>query len=94
MAAQTETPHLLSAREVAEALDVHVETIEREGFVVLHHVLAPEEVTLPPHPARRLSPRVRELLGYSIAPPFMGYVNGLHPQRLLEPDRTQGGGQG
>jgi len=23
---------------------------------------------------------VQELLGYSIAPPFVGYVNGLHPE--------------
>ena len=40
-----------------------------------------------PTAARRLSPRVQELLGYSIAEPsFMGYVNGLHPKRLLDPD--------
>ncbi len=37
-----------------------------------------------PQVARNLSPRVQELLGYSIAEPsFMGYVNGLHPKRLL-----------
>lgn len=30
------------------------------------------------------SEHVRRLLGYSIHPPFMGFVNGLHPKRLLE----------
>lgn len=34
--------------------------------------------------AARLSPRVQALLGYSIHPPFMGHVRGLHPRRLLE----------
>lgn len=30
------------------------------------------------------SEHVRRMLGYSIHPPFMGFVNGLHPKRLLE----------
>ncbi len=30
------------------------------------------------------SEHIRRLLGYSIHPPFMGFVNGLHPKRLLE----------
>jgi hypothetical protein len=30
-----------------------------------------------------LPERARELIGYSIHPPFMGHVNGLHPRRLL-----------
>lgn len=38
----------------------------------------------PPTLARRLPKRVQELLGYSIRPPFMGYVDGRHPKRLLE----------
>lgn len=45
-----------------------------------------ENMTLavPPAKARALSPRVQELLGYSIAEPsFVGYVDGLHPRRLL-----------
>jgi len=47
-------------------------------------------LAVPPQLARNLSPRVQELLGYSIAEPsFMGYVNGLHPKRLIDPDRTQ-----
>jgi ectoine hydroxylase-related dioxygenase (phytanoyl-CoA dioxygenase family) len=35
--------------------------------------------------ASRYSDRVRSLLGYSIHPPFMGHVNGMHPLRLLDP---------
>jgi hypothetical protein len=35
--------------------------------------------------AARYSPRVQALLGYSIHPPFMGYVDGMHPRRLIEP---------
>jgi ectoine hydroxylase-related dioxygenase (phytanoyl-CoA dioxygenase family) len=38
----------------------------------------------PPPVARRLPVRAQELLGYSIRPPFMGYVDGRHPKRLLE----------
>jgi len=30
------------------------------------------------------SEHVRRLLGYSIHPPFMGFVDGMHPKRLLE----------
>jgi ectoine hydroxylase-related dioxygenase (phytanoyl-CoA dioxygenase family) len=37
-----------------------------------------------PEHARTLSRRVQELLGYSIHPPFMGHVAGVHPLRLLE----------
>ena len=39
--------------------------------------VTPIEVT------RRLPKRVRELMGYSIEPPFMGYVDGRHPEKLL-----------
>lgn len=34
--------------------------------------------------ARTLSPQIRRMIGYSIHPPFMGSVNGLHPERVLE----------
>jgi ectoine hydroxylase-related dioxygenase (phytanoyl-CoA dioxygenase family) len=34
--------------------------------------------------AARMSPRVQALLGYSVHPPFMGHVRGVHPRRLLE----------
>ena len=39
---------------------------------------------VPPEMAAQYSERVQQLLGYSIYPPFMGYVNGLHPRRLLD----------
>jgi ectoine hydroxylase-related dioxygenase (phytanoyl-CoA dioxygenase family) len=38
----------------------------------------------PPEVARNYPVRVQELLGYSIHPPFIGYVDGLHPRRLLD----------
>ena len=33
--------------------------------------------------ARTLDPRLQELLGYNIFPPFLGYVDGRHPRRAL-----------
>jgi ectoine hydroxylase-related dioxygenase (phytanoyl-CoA dioxygenase family) len=41
-------------------------------------------VSIPKEIARTLSPRVQELLGYSIHPPFMGHIRGLHPRRILD----------
>ena len=43
--------------------------------------------------AAQYSERIQSLLGYSIHPPFMGHVNGLHPLRLLDPryDSTDAG---
>ena len=41
-------------------------------------------LSLAPETVRGMSPRVQALLGYSIHPPFMGHVNGLHPRRTLE----------
>lgn len=40
-------------------------------------------LAVPPDKAAALPERVRELLGYSIHPPFMGYVDGMHPKRSL-----------
>ena len=37
----------------------------------------------PPISPNHLPERARELIGYSIHPPFMGYVDGVHPRRLL-----------
>jgi len=37
----------------------------------------------PPERARDVSPRMRELLGYSIGPAFMGHVDGRHPEKLV-----------
>ena len=43
------------------------------------HLLAvPREV------AATLPEKLQELLGYNIYPPFMGYVDGRHPRRILE----------
>lgn len=33
--------------------------------------------------ARAVSPDIRRMIGYSIHPPFVGAVNGMHPERLL-----------
>ena len=34
--------------------------------------------------AIKLDEEVRRLMGYSIHPPFIGYVDGVHPKKLLE----------
>lgn len=44
-------------------------------------------LAVPPEIAVTLPERARELLGYSIHPPFMGYVDGVHPRRVLPPSR-------
>jgi ectoine hydroxylase-related dioxygenase (phytanoyl-CoA dioxygenase family) len=41
-------------------------------------------LAVPAEVARTLPERARELIGYSIHPPFMGHVDGLHPRRLLQ----------
>ncbi len=40
-------------------------------------------IAVPPDIAKTLPERARQLIGYSIHPPFMGYVDGRHPQRSL-----------
>jgi ectoine hydroxylase-related dioxygenase (phytanoyl-CoA dioxygenase family) len=40
-------------------------------------------LAVPAEIVEQLPERARELIGYSIHPPFMGHVNGLHPRRLL-----------
>ena len=44
-----------------------------------NHVLA-----VPRDVVRTLEPRLQELLGYGMHPPFVGYVDGRHPRRVLE----------
>ena len=39
---------------------------------------------VPKNIVRQLSPQLQSLLGYSILPPYIGMVNGVHPLRLLE----------
>jgi len=57
--------------------------------VVLHYAsawLRPVEnhvLAVPPGMARDLPPRLQELLGYNIYPPFIGYVDGRHPRKLM-----------
>ena len=55
---------------------------------VEQHVLA-----VPPETMVQLSERLQELLGYNIAKPFIGYVDGRHPKRTLPELTTRGSGQ-
>jgi ectoine hydroxylase-related dioxygenase (phytanoyl-CoA dioxygenase family) len=48
--------------------------------------LRPQEnhcLAVPRSTVRQLPERLQELLGYNIYPPFLGYVNGSHPRRVL-----------
>ena len=38
-------------------------------------------LAVPAEMASQLPERARELIGYSIHPPFMGYVDGVHPEK-------------
>jgi ectoine hydroxylase-related dioxygenase (phytanoyl-CoA dioxygenase family) len=57
--------------------------------VVLHYAvgwLRPVEnhvLAVPPEMATMLPARLQELLGYNVCPPFIGYVDGRHPRKLL-----------
>jgi hypothetical protein len=49
--------------------------------------LRPQEaftLSTPQATVRAVSENIRRMLGYSIHPPFMGMVDGMHPKRLLE----------
>jgi ectoine hydroxylase-related dioxygenase (phytanoyl-CoA dioxygenase family) len=49
--------------------------------------LRPQEnhvIAVPREVVATLPERLQELLGYNIYPPFMGYVDGRHPRRVLE----------
>jgi ectoine hydroxylase-related dioxygenase (phytanoyl-CoA dioxygenase family) len=58
--------------------------------VVLHYAvswLRPVEnhvLVVPPAAASSLPVRLQELLGYNIHPPFIGYVDGRHPRKLID----------
>jgi ectoine hydroxylase-related dioxygenase (phytanoyl-CoA dioxygenase family) len=43
-------------------------------------------VSIPRARAKAMSPRLRQLLGYSIHPPFMGQLAGRHPEKALADD--------
>ena len=57
--------------------------------VILEYVaswLRPQEnhcLAVPRPVAAELPERLQELLGYNIYPPFLGYVDGVHPRRVL-----------
>lgn len=65
-------------------------TDQRRLGVILEYVaswLRAQEnhvVAVPPEVMRTLPPRLQELLGYNIYPPFLGYVDGRHPRRTLQ----------
>ena len=40
-------------------------------------------LAVPPAVAATLPERAQQLIGYSIHPPFMGYVDGMHPAKVL-----------
>jgi ectoine hydroxylase-related dioxygenase (phytanoyl-CoA dioxygenase family) len=51
--------------------------------------LRPQEnhcLAVPRSLVRQLPERLQELLGYNIYPPFLGYVDGAHPRRVLSAD--------
>ena len=41
---------------------------------------------VPQEVARQMPPRLQELLGYSIHPPFIGQLTASHPAKALAPD--------
>ncbi len=43
-------------------------------------------LSVPRERAKAMSPRLRQLLGYSIHPPFMGQIAGRHPEKALADD--------
>ena len=52
--------------------------------------LRPQEnhcLAVPRDVVRQLPERLQELLGYNIYPPFLGYVDGVHPRRVLSADQ-------
>ncbi len=60
----------------------------RLGVILEYAVswLRPQEnqcLAVPRGIARQLPERLQELLGYNIYPPFLGYVDGTHPRRVL-----------
>jgi ectoine hydroxylase-related dioxygenase (phytanoyl-CoA dioxygenase family) len=51
--------------------------------------LRPQEnhcLAVPRRVVRQLPERLQELLGYNIYPPFVGYVDGTHPRKVLAAD--------
>jgi ectoine hydroxylase-related dioxygenase (phytanoyl-CoA dioxygenase family) len=69
------------------------ETLRPRLGVILEYAaswLRPQEnhcLAVPRDVVRDLPERLQELLGYNIYPPFVGYVDGSHPRRVLSADR-------
>lgn len=66
----------------------------RPGLLLEYVVswLRPQETHLlavPPEVVRTLPERLQELLGYNIYPPFLGYVDGRHPRRVLDREASR-----
>jgi ectoine hydroxylase-related dioxygenase (phytanoyl-CoA dioxygenase family) len=60
----------------------------RLGVILEYAVswLRPQEnhcLAVPRDIVRQLPERLQELLGYNIYPPFVGYVDGSHPRKVL-----------
>ncbi len=49
--------------------------------------LEQQTLAVSPEKVAKMPKRVQELLGYNIHLPFMGYVDGMHPRKLLQSDR-------
>lgn len=45
-------------------------------------------LAIPKERVRAMAPQLQSLLGYSIAPPFLGMVTASHPLKTLDPDWT------
>ena len=71
----------------------------RPGLLLEYVVswLRPQEthlVAVPSDTVRGLPERLQELLGYNVFPPFLGYVDGRHPRRVLAGNRDRDGAPG
>jgi ectoine hydroxylase-related dioxygenase (phytanoyl-CoA dioxygenase family) len=68
------------------------QTLKPRLGVILEYAagwLRPQEnhcLAVPRDVVRDLPERLQELLGYNIYPPFVGYVDGSHPRRVLSAD--------
>lgn len=66
-------------------------SLPRLGVVIEYAAswLRPQEnqcLAVPRSTVRQLPQRLQELLGYNIYPPFLGYVDGVHPRKVLRDD--------
>ncbi|MGB0922503.1 MAG: hypothetical protein ACPG06_03440 [Alphaproteobacteria bacterium] len=61
-----------------------LDTLNDQGFVILKGAMDKAWLQDARDVARELPERARQLLGYSIHPPFMGQVAGRHPQKYLD----------